>query len=270
VFLRLQASLLTAAATGAALLMPASAPAQVYGGADRDVPLARFEDPLCPGIIGVALGSAQDMVSLIRESATGLGLPLADSESCEPNLIVAVLNDPRAYADKLGKDRPYLFRDLNQEQRQAFFDAPGPARSWNRVLTRTRDGLPIYRSDGLTNPERTTMMAAHSRIYVPTRRDIVWAIVLLDRKAVQGMTVAQIADYATMRGLSGDAAERLSAPRDSILNLFEAGSRAGPAGLTRPDRIFLQTLYSTMPNNPAAITLAMADRRIAETQAAGE
>jgi len=264
---RLLAPLLAAVA---ALLVPAAAAGQVYGGADRDMPLARFEDPLCPGIIGVALNSAQDMVSLIRQNASELGLPLADGESCEPNLIVAVLEDPRAYANKLKADRPYLFTDLSREQRQAFFEAVGPTRSWNWVLTRTRDGLPIYRADGLTDPARTSMMAAHSRIYVPTRRDIARAIVLLDRKAVQGMTVAQIADYATMRGLSGDAAERLSMPRDSILNLFEAGSSTRPTGLTRSDHILLQTLYSTLPNNPAAITLAMADRRIAETQAAGK
>jgi len=257
---RLFAPLLAAAA----FLMPGSAGAQVYGGADRDMPLARFQDPLCPGIVGVALDSAQDMVSLIRENATVLGLPLADGESCEPNLIVAVLDDPRAYADQLRTERPYLFHDLSREQREGFFDGAGPARSWARILTRTRDGLPIYQADGLPRPSATTMMAAHSKIFVPTRRDVVWAIVLLDKKAVQGLTVTQVADYATMRGLSGDQAEQLSAPRNSILSLFDAGAGTKPRGLTRSDQIFLQTLYSTLPNNPAAVTLAMADRKIAE------
>jgi hypothetical protein len=260
---RLLAPLL--AAVAAALLVPSSAAARVFGGADRDVPLARFEDPLCPGIVGVALDSARDMVSLIRENATELGLPVADSETCEPNLVVAVLDDPRAYADRLRTERPYLFTDLGRREQEAFFDAAGPARSWARVLTRTRDGLPVYQSNGLTAPEEATVMAAHSKIYVPTRRDIVWAIVLLDRKAVQGMTVMQVADYATMRGLSNDAAEQLSSPRDSILTLFDTDPAARPRGLTRSDHILLQTLYSTLPNIPAAITLALADRRIAET-----
>jgi hypothetical protein len=257
---RLFAPLLAAAA----LAMPNPAAAQVYGGVDRDMPLARFQDPLCPGIVGLALGSAQDMVSLIRENATSLGLSLAESETCEPNLIVAVLDDPKGYANQLKARRPYLFKDLGREEKEAFFDAAGPARSWARILTRTRDGLAIYESNGLTSPEQATLMAAHSRVFVPTRRDVVFAIVLLDKKAVQGLTVTQVADYATMRGLGGTAAERLGGPRDSVLNLFDSGADARPKGLTRSDQIFLQTLYSTMPNNPAAVTLAMAERKIAE------
>jgi hypothetical protein len=70
-----------------------------------------------------------------------------------------------------------------------------------------------------------------------------------------------VADYATMRGLSGDQAERLAAPGESILDLFGEGAK--PAGLTRSDKLFLQTLYSTMPNVPASITLSLADTRIA-------
>ena len=139
--------------------------------------------------------------------------------------------------------------------------APGPARTWTRVFTRSRDGLPVYRSQRLTDLPFTTMEAAHSLIYVPTRRDIISSMVLIDKKAVQGLSVGQVAAYATMRGLSGEQAERLEAPGESILGLFGEGSK--PAGLTRSDRIFLQTLYSTKANNPAAITLALADTRIA-------
>jgi hypothetical protein len=259
---KLTASLLAAFATAAALLAPPPAAAKVYSGGDRDVPLARFQDPLCPGIIGVQQGQAEIMVGLVRQNAAELGLRLADPQTCEPNLIVAVMDDPHGYLDGLRKRKGDLFDWLGQAERQALFDTPGPARTWIRVFTRSRDGLPVYPSQSLTDLPFTTMEAAHSLIYVPTRRDIISSMVLIDKQAVQGLSVGQVAAYATMRGLSGDQAERLETPGESILGLF-GGEGAKPAGLTRSDKIFLQTLYSTMPNNPAAITLALADTRIA-------
>ena len=256
---RLTASLIAIAAT--ALLAPAAVAAKVYSGADRDVPLARFQDPLCPGVAGVEQAQAEAMVGLIRQNATELGLRLADPQTCEANMLVAVIDNPRGYLDDLRKRKSYLFNWLGNAEREALFDTPGPAHTWTRVVMRSRDGQPVYASEDLTDPPWTQVMAAHSLIYVPIRRDILSSMVLIDKKAVQGLSVAQVADYATMRGLSGSQAERLDAPGESILGLFSEGTK--PAGLTRSDKIFLKTLYSTMANNPAAITLALADTRIA-------
>jgi hypothetical protein len=260
----LTASLLVAFATAAALLAPLPATAKVYSGGDRDVPLARFEDPLCPGIIGVQQAQAETMVGLIRQNAAELGLRLADPQTCEPNLLVAILDDPTGYLDDLRKRKSYLFDWLGKGERAALFDTPGPAHTWTRVFTRSRDGLPVYPSQSLTDLPLTTMEAAHSLIYVPVRRDIISSTVLIDKKAVQRLSVGQVAAYATMRGLSGDQAERLEARGETVLDLFGDGTK--PAGLTRSDKIFLQTLYSTLPNNPAAITLSLADARIAANE----
>lgn len=262
----LTAPLLTAIASVAMLLAPSSAAARVYSGADRDVPLARFQDPLCPGIVGVQRDQAEGMVGLIRQDAVELGLRLADPETCEPNLLVAVIDNPGAYLDGLRKRKGYLFDWLGKAERDQLFDSPGPAHTWVRVSTRSRDGITVYPSQTLTDLPFTTMEAAHSLIYVPVRRDIISSMVLIDKRAVQGLSVGQVAAYATMRGLSGYQADRLETPRDTILGLFGEGPK--PAGLTRSDRIFLRTLYSTLPNNPAAITLALADARIAEAKGA--
>jgi len=250
----------------AGLLAPIPAGAQAFGGAARDEPLARFQDPLCPGVIGAELDSAQAMVGLIRENAAELGLPLAAEEKCEPNLIVAVLDDPQDYANRLKKERPYLFTELSPAERRALFDTPGATRVWARVFTRSRDGMPVDRRENLVDIPQTTMMAAHSLIYVPTRRDIVSTMVMLDRRAVQGLTVRQVADYATLRALSDDAAAQLSAGGKTILRLFDSPADR-PAGLTSSDLILLKTIYSTHANDPASITLAMADERI---KAAGQ
>jgi hypothetical protein len=253
---------LIAFAASVAAFASVPATAKVYSGSDRDAPLARFQDPLCPGIIGVARDSAETMVGLIRRNAADLGLRLADPQTCEANLIVAVMDDPDAYLESLRKRKSWLFDFMGKAEREALFDTPGPARTWTRVSTFSRDGLPVYPSQSLTDPPLTTMEAAHSLIYVPTRRDIVSSMVLIDKRAVQGLSVGQVAAYATMRGLSGNQADKLEAPGETILDLFGEGPRQ--AGLTRSDELFLQTLYSSMPNVPASITLSLADTRIAE------
>lgn len=255
-------------AATAALLAAAPAAAQVFGGADRGEPIPRFEDPLCPGVVGLKLDSAELVVGEIRQNAQALGLPVADSETCEPNVIVGVLNDPRHYLEDLRSRRPYLFATMGQDERDALFEGSAPVRAWVRVMTRTRDGMIVDRRENLTDIPQTTVAAAHSKIYVPTRRDIVSAMILLDPAAIRGLSVEQLGDYATMRALGGDQAAALVAPGGTILSLFDGGAAARPARLSAGDKIFLQTLYSTMPNNPAAITLAMAGQRIAEGRGA--
>jgi len=258
---KLALPLVVAIGAACAVIAATAATAKVYSGADRDIPLARFQDALCPGIIGVQQDSAETMVGMIRQNAAELGLRLADPQTCEANLIVAVIDDPRGYLASLRTRKAYLFDWLSKAERQALFDTPGPARTWTRVFMRSRDGQPVYPSQSLTDLPYTHMEAAHSLIYVPVRSDIVSSMVLIEKKAVQGMSVTQVADYATMRGLSGNQGEQLETPGATILSLFDDGPK--PAGLTRSDKIFLKTLYATMPNNPAAITLALADARIA-------
>lgn len=261
---RLIAPLLAAAA---ATLLSGPAAAQVFGGADRDVPLARFQDALCPGVVGIQLEQAQEIVGLIRQNATMLGLRLADSQTCEPNVIVAVIADPVTYLDGMMKRRPYLLQELDGRQRERLLKAAGPVRSWARIVVRTRDGMMVPRRENLDDLPEATMQMAHSKIYKATRRDIISALVLVDAAAAHGLSVAQLADYATMRALSDDAGEQLHAPRATILHLFDSGADK-PAGLTDSDWTLLRTLYSTQPNDPAAITLAMASDRIAKGQPA--
>jgi len=182
------------------------------------------------------------------------------------NLLVAVIDDPHGYVESLHQRRPYLFEELGQGERKALFDSPGPVHTWTRMQVKSLGGIPVEERRNLTDLPQAAVMSAHSLIYVPVRRDITSVMILIDRKAVQGMTVAQLAAYATMRGLSGDQAEQLEAPGETILSLFDAAAK--PAELSRSDRIFLKTLYSSMPNNPAAVTLSMADAKIAEGKAA--
>jgi hypothetical protein len=53
-------------------------------------PLPRFEDHLCPGVLGMKAEAAEIIVQRIRFNAEDLGIRLADADgTCKPNLIVA-------------------------------------------------------------------------------------------------------------------------------------------------------------------------------------
>ncbi|MGV3556266.1 MAG: hypothetical protein ACO1OD_13535 [Croceibacterium sp.] len=255
--------LIAASAALAAVFAALPAAAQVFGGVQREEPLPRFQDPLCPGIAGLQVEAAEMVVGRIRENAESLGLPTDDPATCRANILVAVLADGKSYVNALRDRRPYVFEALDKRQREALFETAAPARSWVRVVTRTRDGMVVDRPEGLDIPPQAAMAMAHSRIYSAVRQDIISAGVLINASAMSGVSLLQLADYATMRALAGDSREAISQRGGSILALFGEDG-AAPAELTEGDWIFLRTLYGTLDNNPAATTLAIAQRRIDE------
>ena len=228
--------------------------------AQRDEPLPRFQDPLCPGIVGLQVEAAERMVARIRDHADDLGLRLADAEGCEPNLIVAFLDNGQEYLQRLSADKSYMFEELSPQERRELLADEGPVHVLPQVRTRSRDGMVVSRRENLVNPPQTEMWMAHSRIYTATRRDIVSALVLIDSDAVGGMNVDQLADYAVMRAFTADTPELLKAASDSILTLFDAPEAERPAGLTASDRAILASLYRGPANLRGSSRLAELSR----------
>lgn len=219
-----------------------------------DEPLARFEDRVCPGIVGLQRESAETLVGLIRGNLDALGRPAAEEATCTPNVIVAFVSDGAAFLRNLEDKQDLLLVDMERAERKALLAETGPARALLKVWTRTRDGMRVSRRDNLTDLPQSYQAMAHSRIYTAARRDIVSALVLIDRDALAGVSLQQLADYATFRALTRTLppAEARGA---SIVGLFETGANR-PAGLTEFDRRFLATLYEGVPNLPGSSRLA--------------
>lgn len=237
------------ALAGAAL---AAAPAAAQSG---DEPLARFEDPVCVGVAGLQTEAAADMVGRMRANAESFGRRLAPDGACEPNVIVAFIGDPDAFLQRLQQQSGWLFAEMRQEESAALLRETGPARALLRVRAHSRDGLPIARRENMTEIPQTEMWSAHSKIYSATRNDIQSAMILFDRDEISGLTIDQLADYATLRALTRTLPETAEARADSVLALFDAdGNR--PEGLTEFDRVYLSTLYKGIPNLPASARLA--------------
>jgi hypothetical protein len=226
-------------------------------------PLPRVEDRLCPGVIGMEIESALTVLDRIRANAARLGIRLADPDACTPNLLIAFVPDPSASLNRLMDNSPRLFRDESAAKKRSLRSETGPALAWNVIRTKTRDGMWVSRREGLTDVPEARMWSAHSKIYTPTREDIVSTVVLFDSEEMEGTTLKQLADYVSMRAFASDYSSFREAGASSILTLFDSGS-ARPAELTQADVTFLDSLYRGMANIPGS-----AKEREIENEAGG-
>jgi hypothetical protein len=240
---------LALATVAGVLLSAAPAAARV-----DDEPLPRSEDRVCPGVVGLKREAAETMVGLIRGNIAELGLANAAEATCQPNVVVAFVDDGQAFLQNLADRNDVLFFDMPRAEREAVLADSGDARAVLKIRPRTLTGMPVPRRESLSILPQTVSNAAHSRIYTGARRDIVSALVLIDRAAVRGLSLQQLADYATFRALTHTLPPD-DARAESVVGLFDAGA-ARPAGLTEFDRTFLATLYEGIPNVPGSSRLA--------------
>lgn len=227
----------------------------------RAKPLARIEDRLCPGIMGLRTSGAQLMIDRIRWNAERLDMPLADDTACTPNLIVAFVDDGKALINSMEREQGYMFASLTLPERRALLEEDGPVRVWTITADKTRDGMPIPRRESLHNPPVVSMWMAHSKIYLTIRQDIEQVVVLFDREGVRGKSLVQLADYVTMRSFARTKPAGGDAALDTILALFDA-QHEPPPGLTDFDQAYLRSVYEGIPNLPASSKLLGVNREL--------
>jgi hypothetical protein len=217
------------------------------------VALPRFWSPVCPGVSGLRPDYAEAMVDRIRANVARLKVPLA-RERCSPNLVVAFEEDGRSLLAGLRHDRPDLFHLVSQPEQAELLTDAAPVHVWNNIAMRwTGAGAPPER--GL----KASVWGQLNRNAMPESWDIVAALVVFDRNAAEGLTVTQLADYATMRGLSHTKPPAGEQPMATILSLFDNGG-GSPDELTDFDVGYLRSLYWWQPNASAASKLADVQR----------
>ncbi len=229
-------------------------PGQMYEEA-----LARFTAPLCPSVTGLREDLAAEMVERIRSNAAGLSVALGKPR-CAPNLIVAFAADGQSLVRDLGRKYPHMFEQLDEAERDELLTETAPARVWNVVQTKRADGAPLPRWRGKI--QMPSVRGRANQMFLPTRKDIEFTLIVFDREAALGLSVIQLADYATMRGLSHTRAGGGDEPMNTILALFEDGGD-GVAELTPFDIGYLRSVYFWKPERsvPAAGRLLSVRRR---------
>jgi hypothetical protein len=223
-----------------------------------DGQLARFKERVCPRVTGFQPQYEALVAKRIKAVAEAVGAGAGD-EGCVANLNVVVVDDGRGFVAELHRQHPEALAGLSDRELAALTHDEGAARSWTATAQINSLGATV----GRPSPTSGGGIVKYSygaasmqfgdvnvmRIYESSNIDpsvqqaIVSAWVVLETRATFGKSLAQLADYAALRGLAMVRPAELVGSEDTILALFEPESGAAPAELTEFDRAYLKSLY---------------------------
>jgi hypothetical protein len=227
-------------------------------------PLARFEDKVCPGVVGLAQEQAERLLQMIRQNVTALGGKV-DKAGCTANATVIFTEQPVEFVRKLAIKQPAYF-DFSPAGIKQFTAQPRPVVSWHVEEFRDRDGNELGNSRELGMAKQRLMdqpaaagapmnarmlrNVAATRLYTSSRADMLFGFAVIDSGKIQGKTMEQLADVATLHLLLDIKPDAASNPA-SILSLFDDRAEGGgvPQGLSAYDRAMIEALYRPNDNN---------------------
>jgi len=241
-------------------------------------PLARFSDPICPGVLGLPEDAAGIIADRIRYDAERVGAPVSASTDCKANILIVFTRDGGAEVRKLIKTRGYLFDGLETSETRELQIEPGPVRAWNVTQTRNRHGqeqsgalavpgmVSIDSNPGLGPLRVIVSPNSSSHIFLASRLDITASVVIMDLAALDGLPVVQIADYAAMRSLARTRPAKSDAAASTILSLFDPAGQP-PREITSFDLAYLRSLYDAGSNVKASAKILDVARMLEKGEA---
>jgi len=228
--------------------------------------LSRFNDPVCPVVLGLTPPYAKAIVKRFREVSAEVGAQVDRDEKCYPNVFVIVAADAGAIIAQLREKYHGFFRDLAYDDKRTALDE-GPVRAWRVSEELDQSGRPGAQGpDGLRSFRG---IDPGSRISLSTQQATYAAVVVIDVNAIDEKSVGQIADYVAMRVLAGARPPKEGGRLDTILTLFD-GDAVVPEGLTQVDRSFLTGIYQMQANAPLGSQAGtIADRIVRDARETG-
>jgi hypothetical protein len=225
---------------------------QLIEPSERGEQLARFEDKVCPMVIGMPRDWTQKMTQMIRDNITAVGGKL-EAPGCKPNALAIFIDQPNELVDALHEEEPHLF-NMTPWQFKQFAARPGPLWSWHVTDMRSRDGAQLAQGSMNGNDFAVVKQASASRLYTNIREDMLAGFVVVDRPRTVGKTLRQIADIVTMHLLLDVKHDAAARDMSSILSLFETRGEGqiAPDRFSSFDRGALTGFYTQRENNRTA------------------
>ncbi len=238
---------------------------RVSGGGRHDGQYARFAQPVCPSVAGLAERQSKAIQDRIRQIAEMAEIEVA-KDDCRPNIFLAVVEDGGSEIKMLRSKKGRLFGSLTASARDRIEQSGGPVYSWKATQTLGSDsrhgasaGSFTFLADenGLggstVNGQRTHVK---SKIARSTTEGIAYSYLLIDSKALRGVSAAQLADYAAMVSLIDiEVQSDTQVPDGSILSLFSEieDKSLRPTSLSSGDLLLLRGLYKVPANVSASL-----------------
>jgi hypothetical protein len=231
------------------------------------IPLGRFEDKVCPGVVGLGPDQAARMLQILRANFAAFGADL-QKLGCTANATVIFTPQPAEFVRKLAIKEPGYF-DSSPAGIKLFTAKPRPVLSWHVIEVRDRDGnelgnsrelgmakariLDMPAAAGAPMNARVLRNTAASKLATSSRADMLFGFAVIDAAKIQGKSMEQLADLATLHLLLEIKQDDANNPA-SILSLFDERPQGAspPPGLSAYDRAMIEALYRPKENNRTA------------------
>ena len=206
--------------------------------------LSRFAWAVCPAATGLPEAQNRAIRERMRKVARAAAIPLA-AQGCKPNVLLIAAPDKKALIEGLHKKYPAYFSGIPGRRVRSLANASAPAAAWH-VEGRLSADAELLPTDQVSGTQLYEATRDPSRISASTRPHFLGAVVVVEHKALTGLTTTQLADYAAMRAFARTDPDRLEkATAPSILTVLEAPmGTPTPLTLTRWDLSFLKALYA--------------------------
>jgi len=211
--------------------------------------LGRFEHDVCPAVQGLGEEQADAVADRIRLVAKTVGLAIG-KPGCIPNVVIIATSDKARLIAELERHRHEYLGELSGSQIKALERNPSPAAAWQlKGAPINAGGMELYQ-DPATGVYTNRTIDAPSRITEAVRPQFESAVVVVERKAMVGLTTTQLADYAAIRALTGADPQRLqNAGSPTILHVLEIPmGGVAPITMTQWDLAFLRGFYDVRRN----------------------
>ena len=212
-------------------------------------PVARWAEPICPHVLGVAPEIGRRVAARIQQAARDADIKVAKGP-CRTNIVVSFASDGAALTRALAAKAPVRLIKVAAEDRPALLEGDAPIRWWHATEMRAKDGMgttgneapPFAKLDGPGGvPMAGEVYFQYNSSIASTRmvRVLKAATVIIDANRATGMPLDSVAAYAALVSLA-EIQPNEEAPANSILSLFQPD---GPRELTALDTNFLRALY---------------------------
>lgn len=214
--------------------------------------IAKRSTPICVGIDNAPDALEKPLRKRISANLAEFGVETANP-GCKINAIVAFHRDAHLLVNWISDNHYQAFAALHLPEKRRLINPVRAAYSWHIIPDEAAGRQPRE----FLNFDEERLKSIQSGI-IGTRTEKVDAIdsthsfSIVDLDAIDGLTIAQLGDYLTMRMLVVfETDNRDGVPADSILRLFANGGAAldAPPEMSRLDRAILSEVYSPSRQN---------------------
>ena len=237
---------------------------------------ARYHKRVCPVAMGLPEEHNRVIEQRMLQVADAAGIKTG-KPGCRTNMGIVIVHEAVDFMSEIRSSHPTIFNGISIIGRDRIMAGSGPAYAWNIVETRGGDGSSEGNSSGqFSNQVGTSTQSGgggpialhtsaptnfrsyrspNSRLVKAVRQELNMSVVLIEKSALEGVDLRQVADYGLLRLLTDTrdiATDQVS--ERSILTLFSdrKNSVEPPLSITAWDFAFLKALYKTPSNRTAA------------------